>query len=102
MPVARASSACTSNWTGGTVTGLPLLGIVGAVNCAQSGGNYVCSYAQTLSLLFLIGRSNVRARAPNVGQSFRGPISQASIVVDPPHGAVSNFCSAWIPQPGKG
>jgi len=89
MPTARSASTTCTNWTGGSVGGL--LGLVSAVTCGPSGSNYQCRYNQALSLLFLIGTARVRATAPNVGQSFRRPITAADIVVSPPGGNISNF-----------
>jgi hypothetical protein len=90
MPVARSASSTCTNWTSGTVTQLPLLGLIGADSCGAAGSNYQCTYTQTLSILG-IGSARIRVRAPNVGQSFRDRISAADVVVSPAGGTVTNF-----------
>lgn len=87
MPVAKSASSTCSNWTGGTVT--QMLGSLGAASCAQSGGNYQCQFTNLADTLPLL-RARIRARAPNVGQSFRARIAATDIVVSN-GGTVSNF-----------
>ena len=97
MPVARAASSTCTNWTGGTVT--QLAGLMVSLGCAQAGGNYQCQFTNLSPISVLTAR--IRARAPNVGQSFRAVITTADISNNR-GGAYSNFSLTIDTSTGDG
>ena len=97
MPTARAASTTCTSWTGGSVQGV--LGVASGGTCTSTGTHYQCSYNQTLSVLG-IGSARIRANAPNVGQSFRRPLTAADITVSPGGANISGFSITLDPSSG--
>lgn len=104
-PIAGASSAgCSTSWSCASppcVSTLmsPLLGLLIAPSCTQTGPNMQCSF---LGLMLGAGlfSARVTVTAPGVAGSFRAPITAADITVSPAGGAISNFSSTLSPATG--
>jgi hypothetical protein len=98
LPIASAAGgACSTAWTGGTVTQLAGL-LAGA--CGSGATEMTCTFVGLVTLPGLL-TARVTATAPRVANSFRARIgSTAPDVTVSPSGSVSNFSLTLNPASG--
>ena len=90
------STTCTA-WTGGSANALS--GSISSASCGPSGANYRCDFYVNFSWFSTV-TVRIRATAPNVGQSFRAPITSAAIA-DNSSGSVGSFSLALSSSNGN-